>query len=224
MMRARIWMGFALTLAIAGACGWLYAVNWSPPRADYAVQGIDVSADDGKVDWPTIRAMDVDFAYARATIGVDSRDATFAQHWAGMSDAGVRRGAIHVYSLCRRATEQAASFVATVPRDPDALPAAIDLDFPDDCPARPERGVVLGELRQLASIIETHSGKPVIFRVTRQFEAQYGVSGAIPRPVWSVGLFFPPDYAARPWRLWQSSTIRRIEGVERAVNWNVLAP
>ena len=28
-------------------------------------------------------------------------------------------------------------------------------------------------------------------------------------------MFFPPAYSARPWRLWQASTIRRIEGAER---------
>lgn len=224
MMRARILGGIMLGLAAVAAGGWLFAVNWSPARADYAVQGIDVSDEDGKIDWATIRAMDVDFTYARATIGVDTRDAMFLEYWAGMAEAGMPRGAIHSYSLCGPAADQAASFVAMVPRDPDALPAAIDLDFHDNCPARPERGIVLDQLRQLASVIETHSGKPVILRVTPKFEAQYGVSVAIPRPVWSVRAFFPPDYAARPWRLWQSSTIRRIEGVDRPVNWNVLAP
>ncbi|MBX4390270.1 hypothetical protein K4H03_29750, partial [Mycobacterium tuberculosis] len=79
----------------------------------------------------------------------------------------------------------------------------------------------LVELRKLAATLETHSGKPVILRVSPEFEAQYQVSAAIDRPLWSTGMFFPPAYSARPWRLWQASTIRRIEGAERPVNWNV---
>jgi len=203
--------------------GWRFAENWAPARADYAVQGIDVSEASGAVDWATVKAMEVDFAYARATEGKATRDATFAQNWAGIESAGLRRGAIHIFSLCGPAEEQAGAFVATVPRDPEALPAAIDLAFHESCPARPSREVVLTEIRRLASVIETHSGKPTILRIAPEFEEQYQVSGAIPRPLWSKGFFRTPDYFARPWAMWQSSTIRRIEGVEQPVNWNVVA-
>jgi lysozyme len=223
MRRLRIWGGVILALALVGVCGWMFAIAWHPPRVDYATQGIDVSDEDGAIDWFTVKAGDVDFAYARATAGVDTRDALFADYWAGMYEAGVRRGAIHIFSLCRLATDQAAAFVAMVPRDADALPAAIDLRFDEDCPARPEREVVLGEIRALASVIETHSGKPVILRIAPDFEARYQVSGAIDRPLWATGQFFVPHYFAKPWRMWQSSTIRRIDGVERPVNWNVVA-
>lgn len=224
MRGLRIWAGVALALALVGVCAWMFAIAWAPPRTDYAIQGIDVSDEDGAVDWFTVKAGDVEFAYARATIGADVRDALFADNWAGIYEVGLRRGAIHGFSLCQLARDQAGAFVATVPRDPDALPAAIDLSFRDDCPARPERDVVLGEVRTLAAILETHSGKPVMLRIDPDFEAHYRVSAAIPRPLWSTGIFFPPTYLARPWRMWQASTIRRIEGVDRPVNWNVVAP
>jgi lysozyme len=111
-----------------------------------------------------------------------------------------------------------------VPRDPDALPAAIDLDFHPDCPARPAREVVLDTVRELASIVEMHSGKPVVLRLSPEFEKEYQVSEAIPRPIWAVRTFIKPDYAARPWRMWRSSSFRRVDGIERPVNWNVVAP
>lgn len=225
MRRGLIGAGIiALILGIAGMLGWRFAVNWAPARTDYAVQGIDVSETSGAIDWATVKATDVDFAYARATEGAATRDANFAQNWAGIESTGLRRGAIHVFSLCGAADEQAGAFVATVPRDPDALPAAIDLAFHENCPARPSRDVVLTEIRRLASVIETHSGKPAILRVSPEFEAQYQVSGAIPRPLWSIGFFRTPEYFARPWAMWQSSAIRRIDGIEQPVNWNVVAP
>lgn len=225
MRRGLIWAGVMLMiLAIAGVLGWRMAVGWAPARTDYAVQGIDVSDSSGAIDWAMVKARDVDFAYARATTGTAARDESFTRNWAGIEGVGLRRGAIHVFSLCSPAEEQAGAFVATVPRDPDALPAAIDLSFDKDCPARPARDVVLTEIRRLASVIETHSGKPAILRIAPDFEAQYQVSGAIPRPLWSIGLYRKPDYFARPWAMWQSSTIRRIDGIERPVNWNVVAP
>ena len=213
-----------MILAVASVFGWRFAVNWAPSRTDYAVQGIDVSQASGAIDWAMVKARDVDFAYARATEGAATRDPSFGQNWAGIESAGLRRGAIHVFSLCGTADDQAGTFVATVPRDPEALPAAIDLGFHEDCPARPSREVVLTEIRRLAATIETHSGKPTILRVTPAFEEQYQVSGAIPRPLWGTGFYRPPNYLSRPWAMWRSSTIRRIEGVESPVNWNVVAP
>ena len=225
MRRGLIGAGvIALILAVAGVFGWRFAVNWAPARTDYAVQGIDISQESGAIDWAMVKANDVDFVYARATAGTATRDASFGQNWAGIETAGLRRGALHVFSLCDTAQEQAGAFVATVPRDPEALPAAIDLGFHEDCPARPSREVVLTEIRRLAATIETHSGKPAILRIAPAFEARYQVSGAIPRPLWASSFYRAPEYLARPWAMWQSSSIRRIDGIERAVNWTVVAP
>ncbi|ODP38108.1 GH25 family lysozyme [Sphingomonas turrisvirgatae] len=224
MKSLRILGGLALAIAVLSATGWGYAGGWTPPRADYAVQGIDISAESGAIDWAMVRARDVDFAYLRATIGADGRDPRFAEHWAAAADAGIRHGAIHVYSLCATGGAQGGAFAAAVPRDPSALPAAIDLDFHADCPARPARDVLLENLREAAALIETHSGKPVVLRVSADFEQRYGISEAIPRSIWAARDFMKPDYTARPWRMWQSNRFRRVDGIERAINWSVVAP
>ncbi len=223
-MRAlRILAWGVLALALIGGGAWWLAGRWAPSRDDYAVQGVDVSDADGAIDWAMVKARDVDFAYVRATAGADLRDASFPAHWAALAGAGIRRGAVHVFSLCAPAGGQAGAFAATVPRDADALPAAVDLDFHDDCPARPARQIVLDSICQLAAGIETHSGKPVVLRVSPAFEAEYRVSEAIPRPLWVTGDFFAPDYAARPWRMWRSSRFRRVDGIDGPVNWDVVA-
>lgn len=224
MRAVRILGRAVLLLGVLAAGGWWFAGRWTPPRSDYAVQGIDVSAANGEIDWAMVKARDVDFAYLRATSGTDARDTMFQRHWAGAVSAGIPRGAIHVYSLCATGEAQAGAFAAMVPRDPAALPAAIDLAFHDDCPARPARDVLLGNLRHAAALIETHSGKPVILRIAPAFEAEYEVSQAMPRSIWAARAFFEPDYAARPWRMWQANGLRQLDGVERHVNWSVVAP
>jgi hypothetical protein len=78
--------------------------------------------ENGAIDWAMVKARDVDFAYARATSGTNSRDPSFTANWTGAGDAQIRRGAIHVFSLCGTADEQAGAFVATVPRDPGRCP------------------------------------------------------------------------------------------------------
>ena len=165
-----------------------------------------------------------DFAYLRATAGAEVRDARFAANWADVYATGMRRGAMHGYSLCRLAADQANNFNTTVPRATDALPAVVMVDFTPDCPSRPERAVLLDELRRYITMVELHTGKPVLLKVAKPFDAAYRVTGAIPRPIWAVQNFFPPDYPARPWKMWQANDMRRIDGVDGPVHWDVVAP
>ncbi|MES2442268.1 MAG: GH25 family lysozyme [Pseudomonadota bacterium] len=221
--RTRIGAGFALALALIGFLAWLAAVNWRPDAKAFPLQGIDVSEAQGPIDWWTVKAnSEVGFAYARATIGADRRDKSFGRNWRGLYAVAMPRGAIHSFSLCQLAADQAGNFVKTVPRSDDQLPMALDLDFDPGCAARPERNVVLGEIGRFLAGVEAPAGKPAILRVSRAFEARYRVSQAIPRRLWSVQPFFPPDYFDKPWTMWQASGFRRIEGVPRAVNWDVM--
>ena len=229
-MRLRIWsrrIGLAgalgIVIALCAVVAWTFTLSWRPTDK-YRFQGIDVSEEQGPIEWWTVKAGGADFAYLRATRGADERDTRFVGNWAEVYETGMRRGALHVYSLCRLAVDQANNFNTTVPRTGDALPAAIEIDFSEDCPSRPERNVVLDELRRFLSMVEAHTGKPVLLKISKRFEAAYQVTAAIPRPVWAVQDFFPPDYAARPWRMWQANDMRRIDGVNGAVNWDVVAP
>lgn len=219
------WLGaLGIVLGLSAVVGWTFAISWRPSRHDYVFQGVDVAEAQGAVDWPTVRAGGADFAYLRATIGADRRDARFADNWAGVYAAGLRRGAIHVWSFCRLAADQANNFNTVVPADSDALPAALEIDFADDCPSRPERAVVIGELRRFLTMVEAHTATPMLLKVSRRVEAAYRLSAALPRSLWSSADFFPPDYATRPWRMWQASDMRRIDGVEGPVHWDVAAP
>ena len=54
-------------------------------------------------------------------------------------------------------------------------------------------------------------------------DRDYDLAGALPRPIWAIGNFLEPGYAARGWRMWRASDIRRIDGIEGPVNWDVAA-
>lgn len=210
-------------IGVIGIAGWSGATGWAPASSRYPLQGVDLGADPPAVEWGTLRARGADFAYLVATSGADRRDPGFEANWAALPEAGLRRGAVHIYSLCQSAIRQANAFNAFVPRTDDALPSAVDIAFREDCTARPDRAELLGELRRFVRTVEAHTRKPLLLRVARAVEADYRVSEAIDRPVWAIGNFFNPGYPARPWRMWRASDLRRVDGIAGPVNWNVVA-
>ena len=200
------------------------AVGWAPSRDQYPVQGISVDESHGQIIWHVAGATGVDFAYIHATSGAEKRDANFAANIEGARDAGIRYGALHNYSLCRLATDQATIFVTTVPRGENMLPPAVRLAFDNACGDRPSRALVLSELNTFLNQIESHSGKHAIIAVSRDFEELYNISSGIDRTFWLEANFFPPDYATKPWVMWRASDMRRISGVDGPINWNVVRP
>ncbi|MFS0771631.1 glycoside hydrolase family 25 protein [Sphingomonas sp. 1P08PE] len=205
-----------------GIGGWHYATGWAPAPTTYPLQGIDLGEAPGEVEWGTVRAGGADFAYLAATAGADRRVPSFEANWNALPAAGLRRGAVHLYSLCQPAVAQANAFNTTVPRLADALPPAVDVDLREDCAAHPEPAALAADLRRFIALVEAHTGKPILLRVSRPAEQAFALTAAIRRPVWSAGNFLSPDYAARPWSMWRASDMRRVDGIAGPVNWNVV--
>lgn len=222
-LTAKATLGLA-AIGAAGVAAWSWATAWRPAPADYPLQGMDLGENPPAVEWGSVRASGADFAYIVATSGADRRDAAFEANWAALSQARLRRGAVHLYSLCQPATAQADAFNTFVPASIDALPAAVDVAYRGDCTARPGKAVLAEDVARFVERVEAHTAKPVLLRVSREVEGDYALSAAIARPVWEIANAFPPDYAARPWRMWRASDVRRIDGIEGPVNWDVVAP
>jgi lysozyme len=211
------------TFLIIAAGAYLWAPHWTPPRSSYPVQGIDVSGHQGTIAWGELRRQRIDFAYIKATEGGDFRDKRFISNWMGADRAGIRRGAYHFFTLCRRGAEQAANFLATVPSDPNALPSAVDLEFMGNC--KKANRMTPAQLRQelwtFLRLVEARTHKPTILYLTDEFDRAYGVSSAIDRPLWLRRIIFEPRFGARRWTLWQASNFRRLDGIKGRVDWNV---
>ena len=214
----------AALLLIAGliALAWACAQRWRPDETTWPTQGVNVSQRQGEIEWHMLRAAGADFAYIEATEGASLRDEAFERNWRDSRAAGVRHGAYHVFTLCRSGSAQATNFIATMPREADALPPAVDLAFGGDCTARPARDALVGELRRFLDAIEAHAGKPAVLSVTREFEDAYRISEAFDRPLWLHRLALRPNYGARPWAMWQASDIHRVDGIDGPVDWNVV--
>jgi lysozyme len=211
-----------LAVAALVAVALVAGPRWTPARSSFPTQGIDVSAHQGVIQWSELKSQGVDFAYIKASEGGDFRDKRFAENWTGAARAGIARGAYHFFTLCRSGAEQAANFLATVPRDPAALPPAVDLEFLGNC-QRSNRSPTQfrRELQTFLSLVETQTGKPVLLYLTEEFDEALGVSRAFNGPLWLRRIVLKPNFGGRPWTLWQASNFRRLKGINGRVDWNV---
>ncbi|GGZ93705.1 glycoside hydrolase family 25 protein [Novosphingobium arvoryzae] len=219
-------LGAGLLIAlIGGGWAWWDLHHWVPPRAAFPMQGVEIGAEDGAVDWAALKAIGADFAYLDASASAFARDGAFVKNLEDARAARLQVGAVHRYDPCQPAEKQAGNFVTVVPRDGKMLPPAIDLDMlADDCPVKVSDAAVQSELTTFINQIETHTGKPSILKVSRAFQQRYGVAAAIDRNLWLVRDRFQPDYAGRPWMLWTANSALANEAGASPVRWVVVQP
>jgi WD40 repeat protein len=99
------------------------------------VLGVDVSSFNGKVDWNAIEAAGYRFAFTRASEGIDQVDELFEANWAGILDAGMLRGAYHVFRPAQDAVAQAGFFAQTIALQEGDLPPVVVLETMDELPS-----------------------------------------------------------------------------------------
>jgi lysozyme len=213
-------VGLVVVLGLVGAAVAIYYFNYSPDRTIHRLRGIDVSHHQGVVDWGKVAKSDVAFAIIKATEGGDYVDETFARNLAGAQAAGLVVGAYHFFTFCRPGAEQAANFLKVVPRKRPMLPPAVDIEFVGNCAARPSVADLQRELTAFLTPVEAAFRRPAIIYVIDAAAAQY--QAAIPnRPRWVRSLGRPPP-GNGDWVLWQYHDAGHVDGIERAVDLNVL--
>ena len=205
-------------LGTVAALGWYVALpRFRPSLQAGEHYGVDVSHHQGPVDWSRVADDEITFAYVKATEGETLVDPRFTANWTGSAEAGLSHGAYHFFSLCSPGAGQARNFLATVPRDPNALPPVVDLEF-GACRRRPDRAVVQRELLTFVDQVERELGHRVVLYVMRDFAEVYPIPGSLDRDRWERRLFRRPD---RPWTMWQVSPVARVDGVSKPVDLNV---
>ena len=208
---------------LAGAWGWWDLRHWRPSKLEFPMQGVEISGEDGIVDFNALKATGANFAYLDASASAFARDPAFVWSLDEARAAKLQVGAVHRYDPCQPAESQSANFMTVVPRDAKLLPPAVDLDMlAEDCPVKVTDAAVESELMTFINQIETHTGKATILKISSRFEDRYHLASAIDRNVWLVRDRFQPDYAGRPWTLWSANSMYKSQAAAAPLNWVVV--
>jgi lysozyme len=181
------------------------------------IKGVDVSHWDGTVNWTSVKASGVSFAFAKATESTDLIDDQFAANWAGMKAAGVVRGAYHFFDASADPTAQATYFLAEVGTlEAGDLPPVLDFETLN---GESEANAVAKAATFLAAVT-ARTGKRAILYMSAEFLSGTYASIA-PYTLWDAnyGVACPGVPAEwTTWTFWQNSDTGSVSGISDAVD------
>jgi lysozyme len=213
----------AITLISVSAWGWfVWFPGYRPSLHPGEQYGIDVSSHQGAIDWKKVAGDHMSFVYIKATEGGDHVDDRFAENWANARSAGLRRGAYHFFTLCTPGASQAQNFLRVVPRDPAALPPALDLELAGNCSARPASSDLRREVTTYLNQVEEATGRQMLLYIGDDFESAYALRTSLGRPLWVRRVLRRP--ADPRWIIWQVGGFSRVAGIHGRVDLDVARP
>ena len=190
----------------------------TPLLAGYSVHGIDVSAYQGRIDWPEVARNRVRFAFIKASEGGTLRDPRFARNWKSARAAGLLCGAYHYFQPNRDGEQQAQLFIRTVPLAPGDLPPVLDVEaasFHDVAVMRREVAVWL-------TLVEAHYGVQPILYSNHSFYQRHLAGHFDDYPLWLAHYEVArPALARSKWIIWQHSDEAYVPGIRGVVDFNV---
>lgn len=193
---------------------------------NHQVHGIDISRWQGNINWGAVRGSGVSFVMIKATEGGDHSDPNFRRYWAETGQARIPRAAYHYFYFCRSGAQQAAWFIANVPRERGALPPVIDLEWTASrtCPRRPPANEVLREAKIFKDILHRHYGQRPIIYTTVDFYRDNNLR-SWPEEFWLRSVAGHPNivYPGQRWTFWQYTGTGIVPGVQGNVDLNVFA-
>jgi len=190
-----------------------------------AVHGVDVSRWQGEIDWETLRTQGANFVYIKATDGGDHLDPMFKKNWRRAKEAGLKRGAYHFFYWCRTAGEQADWFIRNVPREANALPPVIDVEWNGEssCKRRISPTRVREKMQVFMDKLERYYGQRPIIYTAPDFYRDNLKGEMLDYPFWLRSVAAHPSkvYPGRKWLFWQYSGSGLSEGVDGKIDLNV---
>jgi lysozyme len=190
----------------------------TPLLAGYSVHGIDVSAYQGRIDWPEVARHRVRFAFIKASEGATLRDPRFARNWRQARAAGILSGAYHYFQPNRDGAVQAALFTKLVPIATGDLPPVLDVEatrFHDVAELR-------REVRQWLELVQAHYGVRPILYSNYGFYRRYLAGHFDDFPLWLAHYEVErPTLPATRWIIWQHSDESYVPGIKGTVDFNV---
>ena len=185
----------------------------------FEVHGIDVSHYQSLINWDSVRAGGIHFAFVKATEGIRMVDTLFCHNWGEMERVGLYRGAYHFFRPTLSAELQAENFLRAVDMENGDLPPVLDVEVLDGV----SRVQLITGVRTWLYLLEIrYNTKPVLY-TNLNFYNKYLAGHFNDYPIW-IARYSPREprlACGRDWQFWQYGNQGRLSGIEGDVDFNV---
>ena len=218
---------------IGGVAAWLYfavtnrQININGWFVGGMVRGVDVSSYQTDVDFKELMRQEIKFAYIKATEGAGHVDASFAEKWAAVREAGLSAGAYHYFVYGESGLKQAENFVATLGdlESGDLIPA-VDLELTmAEVKEPPAVEDVVFELKTFLAMVERrYSVKPILYS-REDYYKKYLAKDFADYPRWVTNVFYPVYLESGDgWTVWQYNDCGVLTGYggEKCIDLNAV--
>jgi lysozyme len=186
------------------------------------LKGIDVSNNNGLVDWPAVAGSGVTYAFLKATEGTSFIDLLYAPNRAGARASGIRAGAYHFARPGQSGPEQQAEHFLAIaqPVEGDLLPV---LDLEDD--GRLPTGAVQRWARGWLRAVEGALGvKAIVYSGPYFWRSCVGNADFSRHPLWlaqyTTSKTADVPGAWKAYTLWQHTSDGSVPGVRGRCDLN----
>lgn len=164
------------------------------------VEGIDVSHDQGEVNWNQVVNSGIQFVYHKATDGITWQDPMFYKNIQQLSDLKVDIGAYHFFEAEDDPQKQALNFLNTIKGQPLTLAPMVDVETTKSQTS----GQIQHRLKAWLEIVQQVTGCTAIIYSYKDF--------------WQDNI--GPDFNEYPfWLADYSATMDAPDGVENLIIW-----
>jgi lysozyme len=185
------------------------------------IHGIDISHDQGKVDWAKVSATDVSFVYNKATDGMTYLDPKFNENMSALSQQSkLLYGAYHFFEAEDDPDKQADNFLKSLLMYPIKLRPMVDVEV-----SKHQKSEVLKKRLQIfINKIEEKTGcAPIIYSYKSFWEQNIGQN-------FNKYVFWLADYShkmeppkhASNLQIWQYSESGVVDGISGPVDLDVI--
>ncbi|MEF9924482.1 MAG: GH25 family lysozyme [Muribaculaceae bacterium] len=185
-------------------------------KITYPVNGIDVSAHNGNIDFARVAQDSISFVFIKATEGASFKDGKFEKNYIAARDAGLKVGAYHFFRFDINGTLQGMNFVSSIGDKILELPLAIDLEEHGN-PETPTLSVIK-RLQEMIDYLAGH-GYDIIIYTNNNGYRRFVQSSFADYPLWLCRFTTPQEDVE--WQFWQYSHWGEVDGIKGDVDLNI---
>ncbi|MEG0011926.1 MAG: GH25 family lysozyme [Muribaculaceae bacterium] len=210
-----------ILFAMVGIGGYYVLRNVMRPQISinkitYPVNGIDVSAHNGNIDFARVVQDSISFVFIKATEGASFKDGKFEKNYIAARDAGLKVGAYHFFRFDINGTLQGMNFVSSIGDKILELPLAIDLEEHGN-PETPTLSVIK-RLQEMIDYLAGH-GYDIIIYTNNNGYRRFVQSSFADYPLWLCRFTTPQEDVE--WQFWQYSHWGEVDGIKGDVDLNI---